>query len=299
MPPGFSFPDGAELWTPREVGDFFKTKARQYPNQHVIGRLNAGVTWAKAQTELDTIAGRLAAEYPSIDGSVGVRVVPLRQQLSTKVRQGLIVLWGAIAGVLLIACLNAANLILARAAGREKEISVRYSLGATRGNITRQFLCESFLLAAAGVVTGFLLAIWILKLVSALNPDLAKLSSSVFDVRVLGYTIAVTAFTALACGLLPALTAPQRDLTRALREANSGQAAPRAQALRKLFIVAQVSVAFVLLVGSGLLVRSLWRIFAVGPGSTPSMSSHFMSIGPAFPRTPRTRKNEILCTEKC
>jgi putative ABC transport system permease protein len=289
MPPGFSFPEGAELWTPREVGDFFKTKARQYPNQQVIGRLNPGVTWAQAQTELDTIAGRLASEYPSIDGGVAVRIVPLRHQLSQKVRQGLIVLWGAIAGVLVIACLNAANLILARAAGREKEISVRYSLGATRGRIIKQFLCESFLLACMASAVGVLLAVWISSIVSALNSDLAKLSGSVFDLRVLGYTIVITLFTALVCGLLPALTAPQRDLNRALRETNSGQAAPKAQALRKLFIVAQVSIAFVLLVGSGLLVRSLWHIFAVGPGFD---AEHVLTLHVYWPGAPMNSADE-------
>jgi putative ABC transport system permease protein len=283
MSPGFSFPDDAEIWIPREVGDFFKTKARQYPNQHVIGRLNEGVTWAQAQTELDTIAGRLAAEYPAMDGGVGVRLVPLRQQLSQKVRQGLLVLWGAIGGVLLIACLNAANLILARAAGREEEISVRYSLGATRGRIIRQFLCESLLLACIAATVGILLAIWILNLVSKLNPDLAKLGGSVFDPRVFGYTVAIAAFTAIVCGLLPTISAQQVDLTRALREIHSGRSAPRAQALRKLFIVTQVSLAFVLLVGSGLLVRSLWRIFAVGPGFD---AEHVLTLHVYWPGAP-------------
>ncbi len=289
MPPGFSFPDEAELWTPREVGDFFKTKARQYPNQHVIGRLNPGVTWAQAQTELDTIAGRLASEYPSIDGGVGVRVVPLREQLSQKVRQGLLVLWGAIAGVLLISCLNAANLILARAAGREKEISVRYSLGATRGRIIKQFLCESFLLASVAAAAGILLAVWILNLVSKLNPDLAKLNGSVLDARVLGYTATIAAFTSIICGLLPALSAPRVDLNRALRETNSGHSAPRANALRKLFIIAQVSLAFVLLVGSGLLVRSLWRIFAVGSGFD---ADHVLTLHVYWPGAPADARDE-------
>jgi putative ABC transport system permease protein len=289
MPPGFSFPDETELWIPREVGEFFKTKARQYPNQCVIGRLNPGVTWAQAQTELDTIAGRLAEEYPAIDGGVGVRIVPLRRQLSQKVRQGLIVLWGAIGGVLLIACLNAANLILARAAGRQKEISVRYSLGATRGRIIKQFLCESFLLAYIAAAVGVLLAVWILNLVSKLDPDLAKLSGSVLDARVLGYTIAITAFTALLCGLLPALSAPQVDLNRALREANSGQAAPKALALRELFIVAQVSLAFVLLVSSGLLVRSLWRIFAIGAGFD---ADHVLTLRVYWPGAPANSADE-------
>ncbi len=284
------------MWTPREVGDFFKTKARQYPNQHVIGRLNPGMSLALAQTELDTIAGRLAAEYPSIDGGVGVRIVPLRQQLSQNVRQGLLVLWGAIAGVLLIACLNAANLILARAAGREKEISVRYSLGATRGRIIKQFLCESFLLSSIASTGGILLAIWILNpSFRKLNPDLRKLSGSVFDARVLGYTVAVTAFTALLCGLLPALSAPRVDLNRALREINSGRAAPKAQALRKLFIVAQVSLAFVLLAGSGLLLRSLWHICAVGSGFD---AGHVLTLHVIWPGAPlnsarREKRNSL------
>jgi putative ABC transport system permease protein len=289
MPPGFSFPDEAELWIPREVGEFFKTKARQYPNQHVIGRLHPGVTWVQAQTELDTIAGRLAAEYPAIDGGVGVGVVPLRRQLSIKVRQGLFVLWGAIAGVLLIACLNAANLILARAAGREKEISIRCSLGATRGRIIKQFLRESFLLASTAAAAGILLAIWILNLVSKLNHDLAKLNGSILDASVLGYTAAITVFTAIICGLLPAISAPQVDLSRALREANSGQAAPRAHALRELFIVAQVSLAFILLVGSGLLVRSLWRIFAVGPGFD---AEHVLTLHVYWPNAPADSTDE-------
>jgi predicted permease len=289
MPAGFSFPDATDVWKPREVGEFFKTKARQYPNQHVIGRLNPGVSWAQAQTELDTVAGRLATEYPSIDGGVGVRVVPLREQLSQKVRQGLFVLWGAIAGVLLIACLNAANLILARAAGREKEISIRYSLGATRGRIIKQFLCESLLLAAIATAVGVLLAVWILNLVSKLNPDLAKLGGSIFDPRVLGYTVAIAALTALVCGLLPALSSPRLDLSRALRETNSGQSAPRAHTLRKLVIVAQVSLAFVLLVGSGLLVRSLWRIFAVGPGFD---AEHVLTLRVYWPGAPANSSEE-------
>lgn len=283
MPPGFSFPDKTDVWTPREVGDFFKTKARQYPNQLVVGRLSPGVKWRRAQTELDLIAARLAAEYPAIDGGVGVRIVPLRQQLTEKVSQGLVLLWAAIAGVLLISCLNAANLILARATGQAKEISIRYSLGATRGRIIKQSFCESLLLASIAAAAGLLLAVWILNLVSKLNPDLAKLGGSVFDLRVLGYTIAVTTCTSLVCGLLPALSAPSVDLNRALRETTSGQAAPGAHALRKLVIVTQVSLAFVLLVGSGLLVRSLLRIFAVSPGFD---ARHVLTLHVYWPGAP-------------
>jgi len=283
MPAGFAFPEGADVWTSREVGEFFKTKARQYPNQHVIGRLQPGVTWAQAQAEMNTIANRLAEAYPAIDSGVGVRVVPLREQLSSKVRQGVAVLWAAIGGVLLIACLNAANLFLARAAGREKEIAVRYAIGATRSRVLKQFLCESFLLAFSAAAAGIFLAVWIVNLVSKLNPDVAKLDGSVLDSRVLVYTVAITSFTALVCGILPALSSPQKDLTRALREASSGQSTPRAHALRRLFIVAQVALAFVLLAGSGLLVKSLRRIFAVPAGFD---ADHVLTLHVYWPNAP-------------
>jgi putative ABC transport system permease protein len=269
MPRGFSFPEGAQLWKPREVESSFsldKFDMRQYPNMGVIGRLNADVTWAQAQTEMDTIAQRLAQEYPKDDSGIGVRVVTLRVQLSQKVRQGLLVLWGAIFGVLLIACLNAANLMMARAAGRQKEIAVRFSLGATRGRIIKQFLVESLLLVSAGAVAGFLLAAWTVALVAKFNPAIARLGGSVLDVRVLGYTVAITVFTALICGIFPAFSASRMDLNRALKEASTGAASPGAQVIRRILIVAEVSLAFVLLAGSGLLIRSLWQIFSISPG---------------------------------
>ena len=269
MPREFSFPEGAQLWKPREVESAFslgKFDMRQYPNMGVIGRLNARASWAQAQTEMDTIAQRLTQEYPKDDSGIGVRVVPLRVQLSQKVRQGLLVLWAAIFGVLLIACLNAANLMMARAAGRQKEIGVRFSLGATRGRIVRQFLAESILLACAGATLGFFLAVWTVALVAKFNPDIARLGGSVLDVRVLGYTVAVTAFTALICGIFPAFSGSRMDLNRALKEASTGAASPGAQMIRRILIVAEVSLAFVLLAGSGLLIRSLWQIFSVNPG---------------------------------
>ncbi|MFZ3257611.1 MAG: ABC transporter permease [Candidatus Acidiferrales bacterium] len=269
MPRGFAFPPGTQLWKPREVESAFslgKLDMRQYPNMGVIGRLNAGVSCAQAQSEMDTIANRLAAEYPKDDSGIGIRVVPLREQLSQKVSQGLLVLWGAIFGVLLIACLNAANLMMARAAGRQKEIAVRFSLGATRGRIVRQFFAESLLLAGAGATAGFFLAFWSVALVAKFDPDIARLGGSVLDARVLLYTIGVAAFTALFCGVLPAFSASRLDLNRALKETSSGAASRGTQFIRKMLILAEISLAFVLLAGSGLSIRSLWQIFSVNPG---------------------------------
>jgi putative ABC transport system permease protein len=268
MPPDFDFPLGAQIWRPRELpsaSSMAKFDMRQYPNMGVIGRLNPGVTWSQAQTEMNTIASRLAAQYPKDDAGIGIRIIPLRKQLAEKVSQGLLVLWAAIFGVLLIACVNAANLMMARAAGRQKEIAVRFSLGATRSRIVRQFLAESLLLASVGATAGLFLAFWTIALVSKFNPDIARLGGSILDARVLLYTIAVAALTAIICGVLPAMSASHLDLNRALKE-TTGAASPGAQFIRKILIVAEVSLAFILLAGSGLLIRSLWQIFSVNPG---------------------------------
>lgn len=266
MPKGFSFPPGTEVWKPRATNAYLRTKTRQYPFFKVIGRLNAGVTWSSAKAEMDTIAQRLAVRYPGIDGGVGIRVVPLREQLSQSVRQGLFVLWAAIFGVLLIACVNAANLMMARAAGRQKEIAVRFSLGATRSDIVRQFLAESLLLAGAGVAAGLFLAYWAVALVSKFNPDIDRLGGSILDARVLLYTVAVAALTALICAILPAFSTSRFDLNRTLKETSSGAASPSAQLIRKILVVAEVGLAFILLAGSGLLIRSLWQIFSINTG---------------------------------
>jgi predicted permease len=283
MPPNFSFPPGTDMWIPLEVNDYMRTKSRQYQLFKIIGRVKPGVKFSSAQAEMNTIALRLALQYPAIDGGVGIRIVPLREQLSQNIRQGLLVLWGAVFGVLLIACVNAANLMMARASGRQKEIAVRFSLGATRGRIIRQFLAESLLLASAGALAGFFLAFWTLAMVSKFNPDIANLDGGVFDARVLLYTIAVTAFTALLCGVLPAFSASGFDLNRALKESSSGAASPGTHFIRKILIVAEVSLAFVLLVGSGLLIRSLSQILSINPGFD---ADHVLALDLRFPQAP-------------
>ena len=269
MPPDFAFPLGAQIWRPRELpkaSALAKFDMRQYPNMGVIGRLNPGVSWSQAQSEMDTIAARLATQYPKDDAGIGIRVVPLREQLAEKVSQGVLVLWAAIFGVLLIACVNAANLMMARAADRQKEIAVRFSLGATRSRIVAQFLAESFLLATAGAVAGLFLAFWIVALVSKFDPDIARVGGSILDPHVFLYTIAIAAFTALICAIFPAFSASRLDLNRALKETSSSSASPGTQFIRKILIVAEVAIAFILLSGSGLLIRSLWQIFSVNPG---------------------------------
>ena len=278
LPKGFTFPGNTQIWKPRVVNAFLKTKARQYPNLAVIGRIGAAVTWPQARAEMDTIAARLSTEYPSIDGGVGIRVIPLREQFVERVHRGIVVLWGAIAGLLLMVCLNIAALMMSRASSRQKEIAVRLCLGATRWRLTRQLLTESTLLAAAGALGGVGLALGVGGLISKLNPDIGKLHGSVLDVRVLGYTAAVTAVAAALCSVLPGLTAPGINVNRGLKE-NSATISPATHSTRRALIVAEVAMAFVLLAGSGLLIRTYGEFCVSIPASTPRMFSPSAFIG--------------------
>ncbi len=265
MPRGFAFPGGTEVWRPRAMNAFMRTKTREYPNMAVIGRLKPSVAWAQAQAEMNTIASRLGTEYPAFDRGVGVRIVPLRRQLAERVRQGVLVLWAFIAAVLLIACLNTAALIVGRMAARQKEIAVRFSLGATRRRLARQLVSEGLLLASSGALLGVLLASWSVSLVSKLNPDIGKLNGDVLQLRVLAYTAAVTIIAALICGVFPLFGVSRIELAPVLKQ-SSGSSMPVAQLTRKALVMAEVSIAFILLVGSGLLIRSLRRILSENPG---------------------------------
>ena len=285
LPRKFTFPNKTQIWVPRAVTAFVQTKSRQYSNLAVIGRRKPGVTWQQAQAEMSTIAARLASEYPTIDGGVGIRVVPLRQQLTERVGQGIAMLWAAILGVLLIACLNTASLLIGRAAGRRKEIALRLSLGASWRRLARQLLAESLALALAGALLGVCLAVAVVSLVSKLNPDIARLNGTVVDIRVLGYTAAITILTALLCGVLPAATVSSVDVSCALKE-NAGSASPATHATRRLLIVSEVAMAFVLLVGSSLLIRSLRGILRTDPGFDAEHVLAFHVYSPGEAKTP-------------
>jgi putative ABC transport system permease protein len=285
LPRKFTFPNKTQIWVPRAVTAFVQTKSRQYSNLAVIGRRKPGVTWQQAQAEMSTIAARLASEYPTIDGGVGIRVVPLRQQLTERVGQGIAMLWAAILGVLLIACLNTASLLIGRAAGRRKEIALRLSLGASWRRLARQLLAESLALALAGALLGVCLAVAVVSLVSKLNPGIARLNGTVVDIRVLGYTAAITILTALLCGVLPAATVTSVDVSCALKE-NAGSASRATHSTRRLLIITEVAMAFVLLVGSALLIRSLWGILHTDPGFDAEHVLAFHVYWPGGERTP-------------
>jgi putative ABC transport system permease protein len=235
----------------------------------VVGKLKPGVSVEQADAELKTVEARLAADDPRYNKNYSAEIIPVREQLVGNVRPALWLLLGAVGFVLLIACANVANLLLARAASREKEIAVRTALGARRSRIVRQLLTESILLAVLGGACGLALAWWGIQALVAISPrDLVNLQGVGLNLTVLGWTLAVALLTGVLFGLVPALEATRVDLNDTLKEGgkgSSGQGA-RSRGLRGALVVAEVALALVLLVSAGLLVKSFSRMRDIDTG---------------------------------
>src|SRR5687767_6545416 len=255
-----------QIWSPWQVSETLRRRQGRFAR--AVARLKPGVTWEQAQNEMTIIGARLEQQYPEFNTHWGVSVVPLRTQVTGEIRKPLFVLLGAVGFVLLIACANVANLLLARAASRRREIALRAGLGASRWRIARQLLTESFLLSAVGGVCGLLLAWWGTRALIALSPPgLMDLRNVTVNLPVLGFTIGLTLLTGIVFGLVPALEAARFDLNDALKEgAKNISGGGRSQRLRNIFVVVQVALALVLLVGAGLLMKSLSRLQSVDPG---------------------------------
>jgi len=295
MGPEFQFPNGQfDLWVPLEAS--MAKAPDQLRNRSLrifrgLARLAPGVTVAQAQGQASAIAARLAQEHPKTNEGVGIELTPIYDRLVGGVRTALLVLMGVVALVLLIASANVANLLLARAKSREREIAIRTALGAGRGRLVRQLLTESVLLSAAGSVLGVLLARWILDVLPTIGgADIPRLATVRIDLGVLAFTAAVAIATGLLFGLAPAWQAARSDAAPGLREGGRGSSGPAARRLRAGLTAAEVALALVVLVGAGLLVQSLVRLLHVDAGFT---ADHLLTFnvgmaGPA-PRTPAQR----------
>ncbi|HEV2915208.1 MAG TPA: ABC transporter permease [Pyrinomonadaceae bacterium] len=269
MPPTFQFPDReTELWTPVA---FDAQQAQQHGAHYisVVGRLKRGVSLQQASTEMSAIAGRLAQSYPDSNAGWGVTLFPMQEYEAREIKPALLVLLGAVALVLLIACANVANLLLARATARQREIAIRTALGASRWRVIRQLLTESILLAIVGGGVGLLLAVWGVDLLLALAPpDLPRGQGSALDARVLGFTILITLLTGVVFGLAPALQSSRPNLNETLKEGGRGTTGGHHR-VRSSLVITEVALALVLLIGAGLLIRSFYRLQQVNPGFNP------------------------------
>jgi predicted permease len=271
MPPGFQFPSrDDELWAPIA----FTSQEAASRGRHfleVIARMKPGVELQQAQAELNTIAARLQQQYPNTNTNVGAAVVSLHEQLVGDIKPALLVLLGAVGFVLLIACANVANLLLARAAVRQKEITIRVALGASRSRLIRQFLTESVLLAALGGAVGLLFSVWGVSLLKAFIPEnISQAAAITIDGRVLGFTLLVSLLTGLVFGLAPATQTSNFNLNETLKEGGrDSTSGSRGNRLRGLLVVAEVAVSLILLIGAGLLINSFLRLRGVDPGFRP------------------------------
>ena len=269
MPVAFDFPARTELWVPFPLDPVAERRDNRYLN--VITRLKPNVRLDQAQAQMDAINQRLAQSYVETNSGWSVRLTGLQERMVGAMRSSLLVLLGAVAFVLLIACANVANLLLARATVRQKEIAVRAALGASRFRIVRQLLTESLLLSLIGGALGLLLSFWLTKLLIALSPPNSPRFDEIRpDARVIAFTLGLTLITGLVFGLAPAVQAARADLNERLKEAGRSAGSASHNRLRSLMMVSEIALSFMLLVGAGLLIKSFIRLRDVSPGFNPA-----------------------------
>ena len=272
MPAGFATPrENTEAWTPVHVSNPVAANFRGVHFLRTYGRLAPGVTIEQARAEMQVVDQNLAAQYPAENKNRSTVLFALHERIVGETRRSLLILFAAVGFVLLIACANFANLLLARAAERQREFVIRGALGAGRWRLMRQLLTESLLLSLAGGATAVVLAFWATSLLVSFKPEnLPRVAEIGVDGRVLGFTLGISVLTGLIFGLVPAWTASRGQASDALKEGGRSSTAGSArQRLRSAFVVVELAVALVLLVGAGLLVKTFWNLRSVEPGFNP------------------------------
>jgi putative ABC transport system permease protein len=301
MPSSFVTPTfNTEAWTPVHVSNALAANFRGVHFLRTYGRLAQGVTLEQARAEMQVIDKILAAQYPADNKNRNTVLLALHERIVGDSRRLLFILFAAVSFVLLIACANFANLLLARAAEREREFVIRGALGAGRWRLIRQLLTESFLVSLAGGLVAVVLAVWGTSLLVAFKPDnLPRLNEIGVDGRVLFFTLGISLLTGLVFGLLPAWSASRGGVSDALKEGGRSSTAGSArQRLRSMFVVVELAVALVLLVGAGLLIKTFWNLRGVESGFNPD---HLLTMRVVLPETrykevaPQTRfRNQVL-----
>ena len=267
MPKSFALPSWAKMWIPMAFTDTERVVRGEH-HYSAIGRLKPGVTPREAQSEMDTISSRLAQQYPADDNGWGAKVLPLRDDMVSDVKPTLLVLLGAVAFVLLIACANVANLFLARMLTRKKEIAIRAALGARRSRLVMQSLSETVLLALFGGACGMGIAVWGVALLRKFfGSNLPATIQVRLDLRVLFFTLLASLLTGFLAGLLPAWRLANTDLHEALKQGlGRGGSDFGGMRMRSVLVIAEVALSLMLLVGAGLMIRTLWVLHKVDPG---------------------------------
>ena len=288
LPSGFRFRERAQVYVPIEQFDAGLLRTRgSHPGIAVIGRLKPGVTVKTAQAEIASISSVLARQYPKTNAGHGARLVPMKDDMVGYIQSTLLLLAGAVGFVLIIACANVANLLLARSAARKREFAIRAALGAERGRIVRQLLTESVLLSLGAAAIGLLLARWGTRLVLAAAPDsLPRATEIGIDPYVLLFTLAVSIVTGILFGLAPAFhganATPQESLKEGARGAGGGR--HRAEGI---FVAVEIGLAVILLSGAGLMMQSVWRLLQLDPGfNTRNVLTAQVALSPKVMASP-------------
>jgi putative ABC transport system permease protein len=264
LPRGVDLFGRVDVWLPMKIDP--SQNERKSHNFGAIARLKPGISLQRAQADMEVIASRLARQYPDTNEGWGVLITPVHEFLSGRIAPVLFILYGAVGLLLLLACANVANLLLARASSREKEVAIRTAIGAGRLRVLRQLVTESLILGLLGGTAGLLLGSWCISLLRGVVPDMLPLLKSMsLDFRVIAFTFGISLLTGIAFGIFPALKISRTDLNETLKAGGRSLTSSGVRA-RSVLLVAEVAMALVLSVAAGLLVRSFVRLLAVDPG---------------------------------